>query len=471
MTAMAAAHGDRLSATDTAFLLQEGRTSHMHIGAVAVLEGPAPSYEELVAHVAARLHHVPRYRQRLATPPWQTGRPLWVDDTSFTLAYHVRRTALPAPGSDDQLRALAAQVHSEPLDRARPLWELHLVEGVSDGRFAILFKTHHALVDGIATVGLAAMLFDLDPVPAPEDPQPWQPRPEPTPAALAARGLRGLAKAPAALAGAAAGAVTRPADAVATLRQAADGLGAVARVGLNRAPPSPFNVPIGPHRRLCFVHNRVDDFKAVKRALGGTVNDVVLAVVAGALRTWLRDHGTPTDGLALQALVPVSIRRSRHDELGNRLALVRAPLPVSVADPVERLAAVRTAMRELKASRMVHGTEVVAGIESLVPPALLAQLSRLQFSSRLFNLLVTNVPGPPRPIYVLGREVCDLYPIAFLARRHALAIAIVSYNGRMDFGVLGDATAMADIDAVGAALEGALGELLRAAGSAVPAAL
>jgi diacylglycerol O-acyltransferase len=242
------------------------------------------------------------------------------------------------------------------------------------------------------------------------------------------------------------------------------GVGEIVWAGLNPAPGTPLNVAIGPHRRLELVRGALEDFKLVKNVFGGTVNDVVLAVVAGALRTWLRSRAVRTEGLELRALVPVSIRtHDEHDQLGNRLAVMRGPLPVYVEDPVARLQVVRQAMDGLKDSKQAVGAEVLTGMQSFAPPTLLAQASRLNFSTRLFNLLVTNIPGPQVPLYVLGRRLRDLFPIAFLPHDHALAIAIMSYDGSMDFGLLGDYDAMDDLASIGAALTAALGELVDAA--------
>lgn len=464
---MAQAHGDRLSAVDASFLAQERANSHMHIGAVLILEGPPPSYEDFLNHIRSRLHLVPRYRQKLAVPPLETGRPIWIDDASFNLEYHVRHTALPSPGSPEQLRALAARIHSQRLDRAKPLWELWLVQGLEDGRFALISKTHHALVDGISGVDLMTVLFDLSPVPqiAPHEGEPWAAQPEPHAAQLAARGIKGLLKLPLELANGALSAATRPASSLDHVKEALEGIGEVAWAGLNPAPETPLNVPIGPHRRLSFVRNDLDDFKLVKNTLGGTVNDVVLAVVAGGLRTWLRSRGVRTEGLELRALVPVSVRtKDDQGQLGNRIVVMRGPLPVYVEDPVARLRVVRQAMDGLKESKQAVGAAAITGLEALAPPTILAQASRLQFSTRLFNLLVTNVPGPQFPIYVLGRELLDTYPIAFLPENQSLAVAVMSYNGGMDFGLLGDYDNLTDIEDLGQALRDALAELVAAAG-------
>jgi WS/DGAT/MGAT family acyltransferase len=459
-------HKDRLSAVDASFLAQEGRSSHMHVGAVLLFEGPPPAHDELVAHVESRLHLVPRYRQKLAFPRLEMGRPIWIDDARLNIEYHVRHTALPSPGSMDELQLLTGRIFSQRLDRSKPLWEMWLVQGLSDNRFALITKTHHAMVDGISGVDLATVLFDLGPVPTkiePEDP-PWAPQPEPSQAELVADGAKAVAKFPFELGGRAIGALRHPAGAVRGAREAAEGVGEIVWAGLNSAPATPLNVPIGPHRRARWVQSRLDDFKEIKNTLGGTVNDVVLAVVTGALRRWLRLRGVRTEGLELRALVPMSIRtEDEHHQLGNRIAVMRGPLPVYSEAPVTTLDRVSEAMSGVKESKQALGAEVISNLEDFAPPTLLAQASRLNFSTRLFNLIVTNVPGPQLPLYLLGRELEELIPMAFLPENHALAIAIMSYNGRLDFGLLADYDAMPDIDDLALYLEDALVELLEEA--------
>jgi WS/DGAT/MGAT family acyltransferase len=460
---MAQQHLDRLTAIDASFLAQEGPASHMHIGGVVLCEGPPPKFEELLDHVRSRLHLVPRYRQRLAEPPMETGRPLWVDDPTFNLEYHVRHTALPAPGSEEQLLRLVGRLMSQQLDRSKPLWEMWIVEGLDNGGFALLSKTHHALIDGISGIDLATVLFDLSPVPAdvPHPDEPWQPHPEPTGAELVAGGALGLAKAAATGVAGVLGALARPQSALRAAGEAAEGIGEVVWAGLNPAPPTPLNVPIGPHRRYTVVRNRLEDFKLVKDAFGGTVNDVVLTVVSGALRDWLHSRGVRTEGIELRALVPVSTRSSDDlNSLGNRIAAMRGPLPVYIDDPVARLRAVKASMDGLKESKQAVGAEVLAGVQSFAPPTILAQASRLNFSTRLFNLIVTNVPGPQLPLYVRGREMKDVFPVAFLPKDHALAIAIMSYNGQMNFGLLGDYDALPDLDQIAAGVEASLADLV-----------
>ncbi len=463
---MAQEHLDRLTAVDASFLHQEDASSHMHIGAVTLFEGPPPPFVEVAEHIRSRLHLVPRYRQKLAYPPFESGRPLWIDDASFNIEYHVRHSALPAPGTEQQLHRLAARICSQQLDRSKPLWECWFVEGLEDGRYALIFKTHHALVDGISGVDLATVLFDLSPVPqpAPGADAPWQPRPEPTNAELLAAGAAGFAKTAFGLAERTLLAATNPAAAIDALREIAEGVGEVVWAGLNPAPETPLHAEIGPHRRYAVVRNRLDDFRYVKTVFGGTVNDVVLAVVSGALARWLRSRGVRTEGLELRALVPVSIRpRDQGRALGNQIVLMRGPLPVYIRDPVARLRFVKQQMDGLKESKQALGARVIADVQQMAPPTILAQASRLQFSTRFFNLIVTNVPGPQFPIYMLGRQMLSFFPIAFLPKGHALAIAIMSYNGAIDFGLLGDYDALPDIETIADGIEDGLAQLRAAA--------
>jgi WS/DGAT/MGAT family acyltransferase len=462
---MATRHKDRLSAIDAAFLHQERRASHMHVGAILIFEGPPPDYGEFVDHVNSRLHRVPRYRQKLAFPRLEMGRPLWVDDPRLHVEYHVRHTALPAPGSVEQLRQLAGRIFSQRLDRSKPLWEMWLVQGLEQGRFAIISKTHHALVDGVSGVDIASVLFDVSPVPERVTPdEDWAPHQEPSQVDLMAEGVKAAVRRPLGLAARAVGALGAPGRTLSEVRHSVEALGEVAWASLNPAPDTPLNVPIGPHRRLYWVRCRLDDFKEIKDSLGGTVNDVVLAVVTGALRRWLRLRGQRTEGLELRALVPVSIRAEhQRGELGNRITAMRGPLPVYCNDPVQCLDVVRDAMRDLKESKQALGAEVITSLQDFAPPTLLAQASRLNFSTRLFNLIVTNVPGPQLPLYLLGREIAEIVPVAFLPDDHALAVAIMSYNGKLDFGLLGDYDALPDIEDIGLFIDDAVVELLEAA--------
>jgi diacylglycerol O-acyltransferase len=459
-------HMDRLSAIDASFLAGEKESSHMHVGGVMIFEGPPPGRENTLEHIASRLPLVPRYRQKLAFPRFEMGRPLWVDDPSFNLEYHVRNTALPSPGDLEQLRVLTARIFSQRLDRSKPLWETWFVQGLEDDRFAVINKTHHALVDGVSGVDLATVLFDLGPVPPERTELPeWTPNPEPSQAQLVAEGVKGLLRRPADLGRSALTAASHPEQTIERVREAAEGLGEVAWANLNPAPETPLNVPIGPHRRIVWVRTELDQFKAIKNSLGGTVNDVVLAVVTGALGRWLRTRGVRTEGLELRAQVPVSIRSDdEHDRLGNRIAVMRAPLPVYARDPVERLRIVRDSMQGLKESKQALAAQVIAGLEDFAPPTILSMASRMNWSTRLFNMIVTNVPGPQIPLYMQGRELLEVVPVAFLPENYALTVAAMSYNGALDFSLLGDYDAMPDIDQVARYVEEALDELLEAAG-------
>ena len=464
------ANPDRLSGLDASFLALEDRGAHMHVGSVLLFEGEAPAYEDFVAQLERRMALVPRYRQKLAFPPLVQSRPLWVDDPHFNAGYHVRHTALPAPGDEAALRRLAGRVFAQRLDRAKPLWELWLVDRVGDDRFALISKTHHALVDGVSGVDLATVLFDLDPDPPPQPPaEPWVPRPEPSRAMLLADALVERAGAPVELARAAADAVRHPQDAVAAGVTAMGGLAALTQAGLAGAPASPLNVRIGPHRRFAWVDGDLAVFKAIKNALGGTVNDVVLAVVAGALRSHFLAHGYETDS-ELKAMVPISVRaESERGALGNKVTAMYAPLPIALEDPIARYRAVHEAMRGLKESGQAVGADVLTSLADFAPPTILSQAARLQTMQRFFNLTVTNVPGPQFTLYLLGRPLRRLYPQVPLVENAALGIAIMSYDGRIDFGLLADYDALPDLDDIAAALDGAIAELAAVAG-AVPQA-
>jgi WS/DGAT/MGAT family acyltransferase len=462
---------DRLTAIDASFLHQESANAHMHVGAVIGCEGPPPRIEDVTNVLRERLHLVPRYRQKLAFAPAGSGRPLWVDDPDFNVEYHVRQTALPAPGSEEQLTNLASRIFSQQLDRSKPLWELWVVEGLADGGFALISKTHHAMVDGVSGVDLATVLFDVNPVPrVVEHPdEAWEPERPPGTVDLLAAGARDAVRRGLHLATRAVEAASHPERTAGEARVAVEGLGEVVWAGLNPAPPTPLNVEIGPHRRLVCVRQQLADFKLVKSAFGTTVNDVVLAAVTGALRDWLRSRGTRTEGLELRALVPVSVRtEADRGSLGNRIAAMRGPLPVYIEDPISRLRAVKEGMDGLKESKQAVGAEVLAGVQSFAPPTILAQASRLNFSTRLFNVIVTNVPGPQFPLYAYGREMLELFPVAFLPQNHALAIAIMSYNGAINFGLLGDLDALPDIDVIGDGIAANVSELVDLARAETP---
>jgi diacylglycerol O-acyltransferase / wax synthase len=444
----------------------------MHVAGCSVFAGAPPAYDELLEAIESRLHLVPRYRQRLAFVPFNQGRPVWVDDPHFKVRYHVRHTALPRPGGDAELKRLAGRVFSQALDRTRPLWELWLVEGLAGGRFALLSKTHHALVDGVSGVDIATVLFDTSPEPLPvaAAEYEWVARPLPSSAQLLADALLERATVPQEIVRGVRATLRGPRAMAARLGQAVGSVGALARTGLQAAPSSPFNVRIGPHRRFTWVTADLAQFKAIKNSLGGTVNDVVLSVVAGALGSYMRAHGWSTDGIALRAMVPVSVRADiERGALGNRVAAMWATLPVGLTDPVERLQELSLEMRGVKQSGQAVGAEILTRLSGFAPPTIMAQAARLQARQRLFNLVVTNVPGPQFPLYLLGRELESIYPMVPLAENTALGIAILSYNGQLNFGLVADYDALSDVEALADELRASIEELAVAAGAPAPA--
>jgi diacylglycerol O-acyltransferase len=460
---------DRLTGLDSSFLHLEHDATHMHVAGCMVFDGQAPAYDELVDQILSRLHLVPRYRQRLAFVPLNQGRPVWVDDPHFNVAFHVRHTALPNPGGEDQLKRLCGRIFSQALDRSRPLWEIWLVEGLAEDRFALLSKTHHALVDGISGVDIATVLFDASPDPVPVAPPDgeWIARPLPTGAQLLAEALRERATVPTEIVRGVRATLRGPRHVAARVGRAVGGIGAVARLATASAPDSPLNVRIGPHRRFTWVRGDLAQFKAVKNALGGTVNDVVLAAVAGALGRYLRIHGEDTEDTVLRAMVPVSVRADvERGALGNRVAAMWAPLPIGLTDPVQRLLTISRAMDGVKDSGQAVGAQVLTELTGFAPPTIMAQAARLQARQRMFNLVVTNVPGPQIPLYLLGRQLEAMFPMVPLAANQALGVAIMSYNGQLNFGLNADYDALRDLEALADALRASIDELVTAAGQA-----
>ena len=458
---------DRLTALDTTFLHLEDRGPHMHVASVMTFEGPTPAYDEVLALLDARLHLVPRYRQRLTPVPLGQGRPVWADDPHFNLRYHLRHTGIPAPGGQEELKTLAGRIFSQRLDRSRPLWEIWLVDGLADGGFALIGKTHHALVDGISGVDITTVLFDVstDPAPVPPPEHPWAPAPPPSAAQLVADAVIERATVPGEALRVVRALTRGPRRAVGTLVRDTAAVGETLWATLRPAPPSPLNVRIGPHRRYTWVDGDLTEFKAIKDELGGTVNDVVLTAVTLALGRWLRRHAFPTDGLELRALVPVSVRAdAERGALGNRVSAMYAPLPVGISDPETAYRRVHEAMAGLKESGQAVGAQAITQLGDFAPPTILSQAARLQMRQRWFNVVVTNVPGPQFPLYVQGRRMTRLYPVVPLASNQALGIAIMSYDGNLGFGLLGDMDAMADLDDLAEDLEAGIADLARTAG-------
>jgi len=464
---------ERLSSLDFAFLNLEDRSAHMHVGGLALFEGPSPQYDELLHLVESRLVRVPRYRQRLAWVPFQQGRPVWVDDAQFDLEYHVRHTALPPPGSETQLLKLTGRLMSQQLDRSKPLWEMWLIEGMGEEHrgFAIVTKTHHCMVDGISGMDIASVLMDGEPVREPPAPSPpWIPRPAPSRLELLRGSVEQQVTHPLKMA---LDLVLKPGSEARTLLAMLAGsvkpLLGLAQLG--KAPTSSLNVPIGPHRRFCAAQLSLADIKRVRAALGGTVNDVLLTVVAGALRGLLLSRGEAV-GPDLRVLVPVSVRGATargSETLGNQVTPTFCALPVGEPDPRRRLERVRESMKVLKESGQVMSAIALTRLSDFAPPTLLIQSARLQAVARFFNLVVTNVPGPQFPLYLLGRRMLACYPVIPLAAMQTLSVGLLSYDGQVGVGLLGDADAAKDLPGLAERMAKELTELVACAeGAASP---
>ena len=459
---------DRLSPLDASFLFAEDRTRAMHVGGVMTFAPPedgAFDPDAFVALIGRRLALVPRYRQKVREVPGHLGLPVWVDDPDFDLDYHVRRSALPRPGTDAQLRELVGRLISRRLDRQRPLWEIYLVEGLTGGRFAVVTKTHHAMVDGLASMDVGALLLDTTPEPRETADDGWRPAAEPSALALATDAVLEAWRRPRTVLDVLARAGSDAREVVAGLERAAATLAAASTV----RPVHPLNTVTGEQRRFATARTTLADHRAVRAARGGTVNDVVLAVVAGALRGWMMTRGEPLPaGATVRALVPVSVRGRRGAPAagGNSISAYFVELPVGEPDPLRRLAQVSTAMAAHKASGQAVAATTLIRLAGLAPPTLHSLGVRLtsQFSSQLYNVLVTNVPGPPRPLYALGARMLDMYPVVPLAGGQAVSVGVTSYDGGVHYGLTADRDALPDVDVLAELLTDALAELLAVAG-------
>src|SRR5512135_1651534 len=444
---------DRLSSMDVSFLYLEEPTTPMNVGAVSILQPPEEgfSYARLTQLVQERIGRVPRYRQKIKMVPGRVANPVWVDDPDFDLTYHVRRSGLPTPGSRAQLRDLIGRIESQPLDRSRPLWELYLVEGLEGGKVAMIYKSHHVMVDGITALDINSVLYDPIPEPQSTPLQPWQPKPEPSGAFLVADAVWELVRRPAVLVDSVrAGVVASVSDPRGFVGRLAGGLGGVAaaaRTQARPAPSSPLNVSIGEQRRYGMARTDLGDYKRVRKSHGGTINDVVLATVSGALRAFLLARGAPvTPATTLRAMAPVSVRRLDDHTAGNVISDYFVDLPVGEGDPVARLHQVSRAMAAHKESNQAVGVQAIIGLAGFAPPTIHALAARLgsSLSRRIFNLVVTNVPGPQFPLYAAGARMLEMYPVVPLAKGQAVAIGLTSY----------------DVDVLGQCIEEALVELV-----------
>ena len=459
---------DRLSPLDASFLHIEDDVSHMHIASVAIFEGPQPPFADIVSMVDAKLGLVPRYRQVVKFVPLDLGRPVWVDDPHFNIEYHLRHTALPSPGGESELRKLVGRVMSQQLDRSKPLWEIWVVEGLEDGRWAMLAKTHHAMVDGIAGTDLLAVIMDLSPEVERPEAKVWSPRPTPSGGQLAAEAVRNVVRSPYEQVRAVRASTRAIRNAVSHAAEV--GQGVVAMAGLVRATPvSSLNGPIGPHRRYAWASTSVEDIKKVRRGLGGTFNDVVLASITNGFRELLLSRGEDIDRV-VRTLVPVSVRP--RDDSGkavgdgtfeNKVSAMFAELPVNIEDPVERLHAITVQMDGLKDSKQAVAGEALTSMSGFAPPMLLALGMRLatRAAQRNVNTVTTNVPGPQFPLYAAGRKMLRAFPYVPLGGQMRIGIAIFSYNGEVNFGITGDYDTTPDLDVLSGAIEDGMAQMVK----------
>jgi diacylglycerol O-acyltransferase / wax synthase len=464
---------DRLSALDASFLYLEQPTTPMHVGAVAVFRRPRKGfdYDRLLRIIEQRIGQVPRYRQKVRHIPAGLARPVWVDDEEFDLSYHVRRSALPKPGTDRALHDLIARLMSRPLDHTRPLWEMYLVEGLSSNRVVMLTKTHQALVDGVRAIDIAQLILDVSPTPREDVGESWSPRPEPGKARLVRDAVFEAWSRPGAVVD---NAKATLGDAAATANKMVDVLGQVVtviRTAASRAPGSPLNVSVSAQRRFAVARTSLDDYRTVRAKHGCAVNDVVLAAVSGAMRNWLISRGEPMSASStVRAMVPLSVRAEQDDHgvldgnLGNRVSSFLVDLPVGEPNAVVRLHQITHQMRAHADSGRSVGAETLVRLGGFAPPTLHALGARAAsgFSKRIFNLVVTNVPGPQVPLYAAGATMLEMFPVVPLAKGQALSIGLTSYNGGVYYGFNADRDAMGDLEMLAGMIAESLDELISA---------
>ncbi|MCL2542407.1 MAG: wax ester/triacylglycerol synthase family O-acyltransferase [Nocardioidaceae bacterium] len=459
---------DRVRRRDLTFLTEETKETPLHNATIEIFEpgeGADPfDYRRLVGLIAERLAFVPRYRQRLVTVPGHLANPVWVDDEGFDLSFHVRRSALPGPGSTHQLLDLVARIVSRPLDRTRPLWEIYFIEGLERGRVAVLYKTHQALVDGIHTVDLGQLLLDPSPEPRELDADEWEPRNAPNPARL--------------IAGALEESVTSPEVLLDTVRTRGRALARMADQGGRRTRSflnavagrrgnhgTPINGGLSQQRRIVTLETRLDDYRAVRAAHGGTVNDVILATIAGGLRAWLMTRAESLGGMRqVRALVPVSVidEELEATSLGSQIAAHFVDLPIGEASPVVRLHQVSYSFQAHKETGRSVAANRLAGVAGFAPTTFHAIGSRVaaQELRRGYQISVTNVPGPQSPLYAAGARMLGSYPVPPLLPGHPLTIAVTSYDGGVFYGITADRDWVPDADLLGVCLREALDELV-----------
>ena len=462
-----------MSALDATFLHVEDANNPMHIGSVAVLEGPPPAYGDLVRLISAKLPMVPRYRQKVRFPLGGTGRPVWVDDPHFQVLYHIRRTAVPSPGGRDELRNLAGRVFGQQLDRTKPLWELWMVEGLAGGRWGIISKVHHCMVDGVSATDLMTLMFDIsaDPPPLPVPPR-WNPGAEPGLASITVRSAAQAVAEPVARA------LALPAVLRATASRPSARIGEAARLVRSlrdwaQQSATSLNGPIGPHRRWSWAEASLADVKTIRTAAGGTVNDVVLAAITAGFRALLETRGEAAEDEVVRTLVPVSVRSdAERGMFNNRVSGLFPGLPVGIASPLQRLHAISEQLAGLKESNQAVAGDALVQLAGFAPPMLMALGSRLamRVPQRGIQTVTTNVPGPQFPLFVAGRRMEYSYPYVPIAGTVRIGIAIFSYCGRLFFGITGDYDTVSDIDVLRDGIEEGMRELLVAATELLPPA-
>ncbi len=441
---------ERLSAQDNTFLLGETETAHMHIGGVSVFElgnlateGGGVDFLSIHRAIEGLLHRIPRYRQRLHWTPL-TGNPVWEDDPNFSLDFHLRHTALPRPGGDEQLRRLASRIMAQQLDRERPLWEMWIVEGLSEDRFAMITKIHHCMIDGASGVDLAMILMNTEPAKEISEPAPYVPRPAPSNVELLRdETMRRLSLPIRALQGARAFRRESP-DLGAEIRLRARAVGELLGQALSPPSETPINGPLGPHRRFDWLCLPLDDVKAVRKAAGCTINDVVLNTASGAFREYLQLRNVDPAELKFVASTPVSMRKEGDPQkMGNRVSAWQVQLPLDQEDPKSRLRTIHELTEGLKNSQSALGVDLMMKVAEWTPPVLLSLGARAAGAAT--NTIITNVPGPQFPLYMLGARMLNMFPMAPLLDNMGIAIALFSYNGRINWGFIADYRLMPDL--------------------------
>ena len=470
----------RLTTLDATFLYTEKPVQPMHVGGSMLYEGHL-SLDVLVRALECRLHLLPRYRQKVVFPPFATAHPTWEDDPAFDIRHHVAQVTLPPPGDDRALSEIGGAAFAGMLDRDHPLWKLIVVHGRADGSTAVIWKVHHAMIDGVSGVDLTMVLHDLKPDAAPPDPPvtPWQPRPLPDPLTLLQNAVRDRVTEVAQAVTDDVFRLLRPTDLEARIRQLAGAVGTTAPNLLQPAPRTPWNAPLSPERRFGWAEFPFGEFRRAKSVLGGTVNDAVLTVIAGGMGRYLRALGQPTEGVEIRAMCPVSMRRpDERGALGNLVSMIFAPLYVGVLAPVERLAAERAAMTRLKDQDQAGGLYEMTHLMDRMAPAVQAVAGQLTMPNTLLNTVSTNVPGPQIPLYLSGHRLVGWCPLIPLANEIGLVNAILTYDQRLTIGVTVDPKLVPDVWLYVECLKASFAELLQAAdvaetagaGSPAPAA-